>query len=270
MSLLDKLSGKKEEKITGNHYEIIGFKPEEESIMDLIGDVASKAENPKKVKRDNVEYTILEKNYGPGIGVLVFVDDKGSIHCSVPAFKGKYKQTFEVSNVIPTGCGNEGIIEGFVKTADGSKCTVCFSPANFLEANVWKLKRGDKINARIAGLCYSLEAFKPKSEKKVMDKGPMKGEEVDFGFMGYIMPANMQSKEHSDKYLLRGEILEVETLKNSMTSDELLRLHIDTKTIKLEILANKKYLVGDAKIGNYIFARVWLQGYVEGNSNEVK
>src|SRR3989338_5699121 len=236
MSLLDKLSGKKEEKITGNHYEIIGFKPEEESIMDLIVDVASKAENPKKVKRDNVEYTILEKNYGPGIGVLVFVDDKGSIHCSVPAFKGKYKQTFEVSNVIPTGCGNEGIIEGFVKTADGSKCTVCFSPANFLEANVWKLKRGDKINARIAGLCYSLEAFKPKSEKKVMDKGPM----------------------------------EVETLKNSMTSDELLRLHIDTKTIKLEILANKKYLVGDAKIGNYIFARVWLQGYVEGNSNEEK
>ncbi len=75
----------------------------------------------------------------------------------------------------------------------------------------------------------------------------------------YFMPYGIEN----DKYDILGEILDVKSVVNHLTMEELFLLIVDSNDVVLEVCINKKDLFGEPTVGRRFKGTIWLQGTVE-------
>lgn len=75
----------------------------------------------------------------------------------------------------------------------------------------------------------------------------------------YFMPYGIEN----DKYDILGEILDVKSVVNHLTMEELFLLIVDSNDVVLEVCINKKNLFGEPTVGRRFKGTIWLQGTVE-------
>ena len=74
----------------------------------------------------------------------------------------------------------------------------------------------------------------------------------------YFMPYGVECVHYS----VLGEILEMESIKNAMTNEELYRLSVNCNEMIFDICINKQDLLGEPKVGRRFKGVIWLQGYI--------
>ena len=74
----------------------------------------------------------------------------------------------------------------------------------------------------------------------------------------YFMPCGVEC----DLYSMLGEIVECNTVVNSMTKEEVCIMTVCCNDIHIQTCINRKDLLGEPKIGRRFKGSVWLQGYI--------
>ena len=75
----------------------------------------------------------------------------------------------------------------------------------------------------------------------------------------YFMPYGIEN----DKYEILGHILDVKSVVNHLTMEELILLIVDSNDIVFEICINKNNLYGEPLVGRRFKGTIWLQGTVD-------
>ena len=65
-----------------------------------------------------------------------------------------------------------------------------------------------------------------------------------------------------DQYAIIGEIIEVETLKNNITEEEVYNLKLESSDLIFHVVINKKDLLGEPIVGRRFKGQIWMQGTV--------
>lgn len=79
----------------------------------------------------------------------------------------------------------------------------------------------------------------------------------------YFMPYGIETEQYS----VLGNIISVDTIKNSITEEIVYDLGVDCNNIKLDIYINSVDLVGEPQIGRRFKGNIWLQGHVQFHHN---
>ncbi len=77
---------------------------------------------------------------------------------------------------------------------------------------------------------------------------------VDTSFMPYGVEC--------DQYSVLGEIMSVDTVTNSLTSEELYKFRLECNNIIFEVCINKTDLYGEPEVGRRFKGGIWLQGFI--------
>lgn len=75
----------------------------------------------------------------------------------------------------------------------------------------------------------------------------------------FFMPYGIEN----DKYEILGDILDVKTVVNHLTMEELYILVVESNDVVLEVCINKNNLYGEPTIGRRFKGTIWLQGTVD-------
>jgi len=75
----------------------------------------------------------------------------------------------------------------------------------------------------------------------------------------FFMPYGIEN----DKYEIMGDILDVKTVVNHLTMEELYLLVVESNDVVLEVCINKNNLYGEPTIGRRFKGIIWLQGTVD-------
>jgi hypothetical protein len=68
---------------------------------------------------------------------------------------------------------------------------------------------------------------------------------------------------HENDWSLTGRVIAFKPLRNPLSGEDLVWIHLDLERIKLEVLVNQRALRGDSlTVGAMLEAEVWLQGHV--------
>ena len=74
----------------------------------------------------------------------------------------------------------------------------------------------------------------------------------------YFMPYGVEC----DQYSILGEILECNSVKNSMTGEEVFIMQVCCNDLNFQVCINKKDLMGEPAVGRRFKGSIWLQGYI--------
>lgn len=72
----------------------------------------------------------------------------------------------------------------------------------------------------------------------------------------------------SDNYTILGTITDLDSLFNEMTGEEIYHLSVSCNDLVFQILINKVDLLGEPQVGRRFKGNVWLQGFVDFNSDK--
>ncbi|MDF2803390.1 MAG: hypothetical protein K0S61_3293 [Anaerocolumna sp.] len=72
----------------------------------------------------------------------------------------------------------------------------------------------------------------------------------------------------SDNYTILGTITDLDSLFNEMTGEEIYHLSVSCNDLVFQVIINKIDLLGEPQIGRRFKGNVWLQGYVDFNSDK--
>ena len=75
----------------------------------------------------------------------------------------------------------------------------------------------------------------------------------------FFMPYGIEN----DKYEIMGDILDVKSVVNHLSMEELFLLVVESNDVVLEICINKNNLMGEPVVGRRFKGTIWLQGTVE-------
>lgn len=74
----------------------------------------------------------------------------------------------------------------------------------------------------------------------------------------YFMPYGVEC----DQYSVLGEILDMDTVENKLTKEEIYVLTLDVNELQFDICVPVKGVTGEPEIGRRFKANIWLQGYI--------
>ena len=74
----------------------------------------------------------------------------------------------------------------------------------------------------------------------------------------YLIPYGLEC----DLYNILGDITDVDTFRNSMTQETIVRLGLNCNDIPLDVCINESDLLGEPAVGRRFKGIVWLQGKV--------
>ncbi|MFV0343039.1 MAG: DUF3881 family protein [Anaerocolumna sp.] len=72
----------------------------------------------------------------------------------------------------------------------------------------------------------------------------------------------------SDNYTILGTITELDSLINEMTGEEVYHISVSCNDIIFQVIINKEDLLGEPLVGRRFKGNVWLQGFVDFNSDK--
>jgi hypothetical protein len=72
----------------------------------------------------------------------------------------------------------------------------------------------------------------------------------------------------SDNYTILGTIVDMESIANEVTGEEIMDLMINCNDVIFQIIINKKDLVGEPALGRRFKGDVWLQGFIDFDTDK--
>jgi hypothetical protein len=167
-----------------------------------------------------------------------------------PAFRSRYVRTILPWELVEYDEDGEAMVHGGVPGAP----EVVFELQNLTEVDD-AVFRESHLYVALAGIAYAARVL-PRSGSKPVADPPAQRFELAERIEGFA------DKACENDYVISGRVLSWRDIRNPITAADLVWIYVDAASIRLEVLANRRALRGELKIGAEITANIWLQGHV--------
>jgi hypothetical protein len=195
---------------------------------------------------------------GDGLEVWSILYERGSelyyADCR-PAFRSRYVRTIMPWELVEYDEDGEAIVRGGAR----GESEVVFELQNLTELRD-AVFRQSHLRVALAGIAYAARVLPAATFKHSMSR-PAHRFELAKRLEGFA------DKACENDYVLSGQVLAWREIRNPMTAADLVWIYVDAAAIRLEVLANRRALRGQLKIGAAITANIWLQGHVLEDSD---
>jgi hypothetical protein len=172
-----------------------------------------------------------------------------------PAFRSRYIRTILPWELVEYDEDGEAIVRGGVPGA----AEIVFELQNLTELDD-AVFRESHLHVALAGIAYAARAQPTPDAKRLTDL-PAYRFELAERLEGFA------DKACENDYVISGRVLSWRDIRNPVTAADLVWIYVDAAVIRIEVLANRRALRGELKIGAEITANIWLQGHVLAESD---
>jgi hypothetical protein len=234
-------------------FEAIGFEVADEHSYNLLVEYVENNGLRTRTQRGEAALHGRCWKIGDGLEVWSIVYERGSelyyADCR-PAFRSRYVRTVLPWELVEYDEDGEAIVRGRLPGAP----EVVFELQNLTELDE-AVFRESHLYVGLAGIAYAARV-QPSAELKPVTSAPLYRFELAERLEGFA------DKACENDYVVSGRVLSWRDVKNSVTAAELVWIYVDAGSIRIEVLANRRALRGDLKVGAEITANIWLQGHV--------
>jgi Domain of unknown function, E. rectale Gene description (DUF3881) len=234
-------------------FEAIGFEVADEHSYNLLVEYVETNGLRTRTQRGEASLHGRCWKIGDGLEVWSIVYERGSelyyADCR-PAFRSRYVRTVLPWELVEYDEDGEAIVRGRLPGAP----EVVFELQNLTELDE-AVFRESHLYVGLAGIAYAARVQASTEPKQVSDP-PVYRFELAERLEGFA------DKACENDYVVSGRVLSWRDVKNSVTAAELVWIYVDAASIRIEVLANRRALKGELKIGAEITANIWLQGHV--------
>lgn len=234
-------------------FEAIGFEVADENSYNLLVEYVENNGERTHAQRGEAALHGRCWKLGEGLEVWSILYERGNdlyyADCR-PAFRSRYVRTILPWELIEYDEDGETIVRGGVQGAP----EVVFELQNLTELNEAAF-RESHLHIALAGIAYAARVRPGAPSTRLT-------EEPAFRFELAERLDGLADKSCENDYVIGGRVLAWRYIRNPVTAADLIWLYVDAGVIRLEVLANRRALRGQLKIGAEITANVWLQGHV--------
>ena len=234
-------------------FEAIGFEVADEHSYNLLVEYVETNGLRTRTQRGEAALHGRCWKIGDGLEVWSIVYERGSelyyADCR-PAFRSRYVRTVLPWELVEYDEDGEAIVRGRLPGAP----EVVFELQNLTELDE-AVFRESHLYVGLAGIAYAARVQASTEPKQVSDP-PVYRFELAERLEGFA------DKACENDYVVSGRVLSWRDVKNSVTAADLVWIYVDAASIRIEVLANRRALRGELKIGAEITANIWLQGHV--------
>ena len=234
-------------------FEAIGFEVADEHSYNLLVEYVETNGQRTRVQRGEAALHGRCWKLGDGLEVWSILYESGAdlyyADCR-PAFRSRYVRTVLPWELVEYDEDGEAIVRGAVPGVP----EVVFELQNLTELDD-ALFRESHLHVGLAGIAYAARV-QPSSETKSPTDQPTYRFELAERLEGFA------DKACENDYVISGRVLSWRDVRNSVTAADLVWIYVDAAVIRIEVLANRRALRGELKIGAEITANIWLQGHV--------
>src|SRR5262245_25499724 len=233
-------------------FEAIGFEVADERSYNLLVEYVET--NGQRTSARRGDATLLGRCWklGEGLEVWSILYERGAdlyyADCR-PAFRSRYVRTILPWELVEYDEDGEAIVRG---GAPGAR-EVVFELQNLTELDDSVFHRS-QLHVALAGIAYAARVGRGVST--VLKNPPAQRFELAERLEGFA------DKSCENDYVIGGRVLAWGEIKNPVTAANLVWIYVDAGSIRIEVLANRRALRGQLKIGAEITANIWLQGHV--------
>lgn len=233
-------------------FDAIGFEVADEHSYNLLVEYVET--NGQRTRAERGEAALHGRCWklGDGLEVWSILYERGAdlyyADCR-PAFRSRYVRTILPWELVEYDEDGEAIVRGGARGAPD----VVFELQNLTELDD-SVFRQSHLHVALAGIAYAARV-RPVVSKGLEDPPPRRFELAE-RLEGFA------EKACENDYVISGRVLSWRNIRNSVTAADLVWIYVDAASIRLEVLANRRALRGQLKIGAEITANVWLQGHV--------
>ncbi len=160
-----------------------------------------------------------------------------------PAFRNRQVYQFYPWEILEFEQDGEALLTGALR--NNEELELVFALQNLTELHLRQLP-WHEVTAAVSGLAYRAKVMRPSRQRRE----PM-------------IKAGLPDRESAENdYELRGSIIAWRELRNQHTTSNLIWIRLDLGRLNLEILVNRADLQGVPKVGEWLTAEIWLQGYM--------
>ena len=229
----------------GEPFDAIGFRISDEASYQALAEQAHERGSLTQSRRERSTLHGCCWKIGDGIEVWTVLKESNDgllcLDCR-PAFRGRYLYALFPWEIMEYEDDGEAIVRGIVT---GSDLQVIFELQNLTEVSLAAL-RDHPITANVSGLAYSARLDHKKGEDVVR---PLSDN-----------PRRKRCAEND--HFISGTVLHWRTLKNPLTTSDVVWLYLQTGLVRIEVIVNRSDLKGELKVGAHFSGDVWLQGYI--------
>jgi hypothetical protein len=231
-------------------FEAIGFEVADERSYNLLVEYVENNGNRTRVERGEAALHGRCWKVGDGLEVWSVLYETGAdlyyADCR-PAFRSRYVRTIGPWELIEYDEDGEAIVRGSIEGAS----EVVFELQNLTELDD-DVFHDLHMHVALAGIAYAARVR-------------ANADSTTTPFYRFELAERMEGfadKSCENDYVISGRVLAWRNIRNPVTTADLIWIYVDTGTIRLEVLANRRILRGQLKIGAEITANIWLQGHV--------
>lgn len=232
----------------GSMFEAVGFSIKDDDAYNQLAIKVSELGSRRTIYRRGAKLHGCCYKIGQGLEVwtVLYESDRGLVYADCrPAFRPGHIYTLNPWELTEYDEDGEAVVRGYI---DGKE--LVFELQNLTELDTALFHR-PYLRVGFAGLGYSAQIC----------KRPMPSR---------FLPTSKLIKWRGsceNDYTIRGKVLALRNIKNPITNSELVWVYIDTGAVKLEAVFNTSKVRGELRTGATISGKVWLQGYILGDSD---
>jgi hypothetical protein len=234
-------------------FEAIGFEVADERSYNLLIEYVENNGHRTQVERGDAALFGRCWKVGDGLEIWSILYENATelyyADCR-PAFRSRYVRTIGPWELIEYDEDGEAIVRGALEgTTD-----VVFELQNLTELDD-SVFRELHLQVAVAGIAYAAR----------VRAGTVDDNSTGPPFFRFELAERMEGfadKSCENDYVITGRVLAWRNIRNPVTAADLIWIYVDTGAIRLEVLANRRILRGQLKIGAEITANIWLQGHV--------
>ena len=234
-------------------FEAIGFEVADEHSYNLLVEYVETNGHRTRTQRGDAALHGRCWKLGDGLEVWSILYERGAdlyyADCR-PAFRSRYVRTVLPWELVDYDEDGEAIVRGGVPGA----AEIVFELQNLTELDD-AVFRESHLHVALAGIAYAVRV-QPTPDSKGLTDLPAYRFELAERLEGFA------DKACENDYVISGRVLSWRDIWNPVTAADLVWLYIDAAVIRIEVLANRRALRGELKIGAEITANIWLQGHV--------
>jgi hypothetical protein len=239
-------------------FHAIGFEVADEHSYNLLVEYVETNGHRTRAQRGDAALHGRCWKLGEGLEVWSIVYERGAdlyyADCR-PAFRSRYVRTILPWELVEYDEDGEAIVHGAVLGAP----EIVFELQNLTELDD-AVFRESQLHVALAGIAYAARVL-PYPASKRLAAPPVHRFELAEGLEGFA------DKACENDYVISGRVLSWRDIRNPVTAADLVWIYVDAASIRLEVLANRRALRGQLKIGAEITANIWLQGHVLEDSD---
>lgn len=245
--------GPPDEAVMAELFDAIGFEVADERSYNLLVEYVEN--NGHRTRADRGDAALHGRCWkiGDGLEVWSILYQRGSdlyyTDCR-PAFRSRYVRRLEPWELVEYDEDGEAIVRGLL---NGSR-EVVFELQNLTELDD-SVFRELHLQVALAGIAYAARVRSGSAWRRLAASSSYRFELAE-KLEGFA------EKACENDYVINGRVLAWRDIRNPVTAADLVWIYVDAGVIRLEVLANRRVLRGQLKIGAEITANVWLQGHV--------